>query len=137
MFKTNFKKKPKKDNLKMLKKKLDVAFSDYIRYRGDYVKCVTCGKVAPPKEMQAGHYISRSCMALRWDERNVFIQCIGCNIFKKGAYPEYTEFIINNYGIEHLNWLLRMKNEIKHWTTDELKELIIFYKSKQYGNNIR
>lgn len=99
------------------KDKLDKLFSEYVRRsaaddRG-YVKCVTCGKVAHWKDgMQAGHYVPRNHLAIRYDETNVHVQCVGCNVFKKGNMDAYALFMLRTYGREKLEELERKKHEI-------------------------
>ena len=72
-----------------LKKKLDVLFSQYIRRRNaDHlgrVKCFTCGVEKHWKEQQAGHFQSRSHHSTRWDEVNVQVQCVKCNMYRPAA----------------------------------------------------
>lgn len=77
-------KKPVKSKLI---KKLDVVFSEYIRRRNSVngkACCVTCGKVDEWKKMHAGHFMSRTKYATRWDEENVQVQCVRCNRFSQG-----------------------------------------------------
>ena len=100
------KKKPK--TVSKLKHEADAIFSKYIRnkYAKDgYISCVTCGLSKPITEMQAGHYISRSCNALRFDERNVFPQCYGCNVGRGGNYPKFTIYLLQRFGQDHLTQL--------------------------------
>ncbi len=95
--------KPKKvKTTSQLKKELDTIFSEYIRrkYSDDsgYVKCITCGVQKHWKEMQASHFISRSHLSLRFDFRNVFPACVGCNVFKNGNIPSYAVFLEKKFG---------------------------------------
>ena len=107
------KKKKKLPTITALKKKADQVFSWYIRRRDvnskGYTKCVTCGKSDHWRNLQAGHYVSRTCLKLRYDERNVFCQCMPCNIFKKGNYDEYALYLINRFGVERLEGLKKDK----------------------------
>ena len=60
---------PKKPSRKTLVKKLDKVFSQYIRRRfavNEIAKCVTCGKQAHWKDLQAGHFMSRKHYSTRW-----------------------------------------------------------------------
>jgi 5-methylcytosine-specific restriction endonuclease McrA len=122
-------KKVAKKSVSKLKKQADKVFSEYIRRRDNGV-CATCGTVRQWKEMQNGHYVSRSHNSLRYDERNCNTQCVACNMFKKGAMDEYALFIIRKYGIDTLHELKRLKNEIKQFTVVQLEELIKKYKDK-------
>jgi len=128
---THFSMKP---TLSKLKKELDHVFSLFIRqkyadHRG-YVECVTCHVKKPLKEMQCGHYVGRSNLSTRWDERNCYPQCYRCNCLMKGNYPAYTEFLIQKLGQNGLLNLITEGRMIKKWSTVELKNLITHYKSK-------
>lgn len=118
-------KKIKRKTSSQLRKELDKLFSEFIRRR-DGGKCVTCGKETLWKQSQAGHYISRSALATRFDEQNVHCQCVGCNIFKKGNMPAYTIFLQKKFGNEIIEELLKKSKVI---TTDfPYQERIDFYK---------
>jgi len=121
------KKKPKLRPIKFLKRDLDSVFSKFIRKR-DKGKCFTCGVVKPEKNMQNGHYVSRSHMSLRFDEKNCFCQCVGCNVFKNGNMAEYTFRIKDKFGIEHLEYLQKKKEEIQKYTRQDYERLINHYK---------
>lgn len=125
-------KKPKKKTDAQLKKILDGIFSQYIRLRyaddkGNVI-CSTCPTVCHWKEMQNGHYESRQYLSLRFEILNCHPQCMPCNVFKHGNYPEYTRFLIRKYGVEHLDWLAREKNRITKYFPYE--ERIEEYKAK-------
>jgi hypothetical protein len=80
--------KGKKLTASKLKKKLDAIFSQYIRQKyadeKGYAQCYTCPTKKHWKEMQCGHFVSRSQMATRFSEDNCRVQCIGCNVFGGG-----------------------------------------------------
>ena len=104
--------------------------SEYIRrraadFRGN-AKCVSCGVQKPWKELQCGHYVSRSHLSLRWDLRNCWPQCPACNIFKNGNYPNFTKYLLDNYGEEWLKELIRQGQKIKKWTAQDLGNEIEF-----------
>lgn len=83
-------KKVKKKTNARLKKELDKIFSQYIRqkYAKDgIVKCYTCGSAKTIKEIQNGHFVSRSYLATRFSEDNCRPQCVGCNVFGGGRLP--------------------------------------------------
>lgn len=112
-----------------LKKKLDAVFSVYIRRRDKGV-CFTCGDKKPWKKQQNGHYITRGCLQLRWDERNCNCQCVGCNIFKSGNYTEYAIRLIRKYGPNILAELDKEKWKIRKMTRGEYEDLIAYYTKK-------
>jgi len=104
----------------------DKLFSTYIRFKNapkGYCKCITCGKIEPPEDMDAGHYISRGVKTLRFDERNVHPQCRKCNRFGEGVKDEYALALIKLYGPDILDELNKEKQGFKIYTVLELKEM--------------
>jgi len=89
--------KKKKIKITTVKKEADRLFSIFVRQR-DSATCITCGSEKEWKYQQNGHYIPRSCLALRYDERNGNCQCVACNVFKKGNYTVYALKMIEKYG---------------------------------------
>ena len=85
-----------------LKKKLDKLFSEYIRRRNaDHlgrVKCFTCGVEKHWKEQQAGHFQSRSQHSTRWDEVNVQVQCVKCNMYRQGEQYKFGMYLDQRFG---------------------------------------
>lgn len=125
----------KTKSISQLKKEADNAFSRYIRQRyaddhTGYGSCVTCGISKPWKELQAGHYITRGSNILRFDERNVHPQCVGCNVFKKGNYPAYAIFMVRTYRPSILETLEQESKTLKQFRPFELQEIIDTYKEK-------
>jgi len=119
-------KRKKKPSLKSLKTKADIAFSKFIRDRdAKNLKglCCTCGQPGN----QAGHFVKRSYMALRYDPLNVHLQCFRCNHHLSGNESEYAKFIINKYGIEIFMLLMERKKEIFKLTRDYLEQVIFAY----------
>ena len=76
------KKKHGKSSKSSLVAKLDKVFSKYIRLRdampNGLCKCISCGRLKPIKEVDAGHYFSRVHMATRFDPFNVHGECKYC-----------------------------------------------------------
>ena len=122
-----------------LKDKLDKVFSLFIRLRDSdengFCKCYTCGKVAHYKEMQNGHFWSRTHLATRFHEDNARTQCVGCNLFKHGNYIEYTKRLLKELGEEKFNELERLKNSTVKISKVEYEQMIEHYnqKIKEYG----
>lgn len=123
------KRKPKKPTVAKLKKLADKYFSEYIRKRDNYV-CFTCGKKGDKTNIQNGHYVSRSFNALRFSERNCHAQCVGCNIFKRGAMDEYAISLVKKHGPEILQELAEEKRKVKQFTVRELEGMIEDFKQK-------
>ena len=85
-----------------LKKKLDKVFSEFIRRRNadhlGFINCFTCGVKKHWKEQQAGHFQSRSHHSTRWDEVNVQVQCVKCNMFRQGEQYKFGLYLDERYG---------------------------------------
>lgn len=125
-------------SLPALHKRLDSVFSQFIRLR-DCVKttgtvengaCITCGNIHPYSSLQAGHFISRAHYAIRYDERNVNAQCVGCNMFKHGAVEEYFIRLEEMHGRPVVDELLSLKHQTRRFQRSELEGMIGDYKTK-------
>lgn len=112
---------------------LDKVFSRWVRMsaaKGGYCRCVTCGKIDSPENMDAGHFVGRQHMCTRWDERNVQPQCRRCNRFMEGEKDSYAYALVNKYGDGILAELNKAKMSFCRHSTNELLELIEKYKKK-------
>lgn len=114
-----------------LKKRADAIFSKYIRYRdstkrpdGYYATCITCGVEKPVKEIQNGHFVSRSCTKLRYDEQNCNAQCVSCNMFKGGEQYLYSKAIDMKYGDGTAEKLHSQRHISHKLTVTELEQII-------------
>lgn len=105
-----------------------VVFNRWIRKRDEGDPCISCGRNSGAK-MNAGHYRSvGSCPELRFEELNVHLQCEHCNSFKSGNIGEYRPRLINKIGIYRVDWI-EGKHDPKKYTIDDIKSLILKYKS--------
>ena len=121
---------PKKPSRKTIVKKLDTVFSQYIRRRfavNEIAECVTCGKKAHWKELQAGHFMSRKHYSTRWDETNVQVQCSGCNVFRYGEQFKYGLYLEQAYGEGTALELQNKSREITKYSNYQLLEMIDYY----------
>src|SRR6056300_1905448 len=87
---------PKKPSRKTIVNNLDKIFSEYIRRRyakNGIAECVTCGKKDHWKNLQAGHFMSRKHYATRWDEENVEVQCMACNVYRYGEQYKFSLYL--------------------------------------------
>lgn len=114
---------------KELIKRCDRLRQTYARYDGaKKVKgewrntCVTCGKVVACDKANGGHFVGRTCLPLRWDERNVHCQCVHCNLYKNGAYLEYSQWFIQEYGEKMFNSYV---DKYKQWQAGKIPTLKI------------
>ena len=80
--------------------------------------------------MDAGHYIDRTHLSLRFSEKNVHPQCRKCNRFQNGRLPDYALFLIVKYGKTILEELDYKKRKITRFTTKDLELLIYDYVKK-------
>ena len=117
-----------------LKKKLDVFFSQYIRRRNaDHlgrVKCFTCGVEKHWKEQQAGHFQSRSHHSTRWDEVNVQVQCVKCNMFRQGEQYKFGLYLDDRFGDGTAEELENRAKTIVKLNRVDYEEAIERYKQK-------
>lgn len=113
--------------VKQLKKDADKFFSIYIRLRDSdngVGSCISCGATKHWKELQNGHFVSRSSSTLRYDEENCNAQCVGCNMFKQGNQYAYALALDLKYGDGTANKLHDRRFETHKFSKDELEEII-------------
>ena len=112
-----------------LVKKLDNIFSQYIRLSNsvnDIAECVTCNKKDHWKKMQCGHFQSRKHYSTRWDERNVAVQCAGCNVFRYGEQFKFSLYL----GVKLSEELLQKSRETVKFADVDLLVMIDYYSNK-------
>ena len=114
---------------KDLIKRLDVLRQTYARYEGAKKRkgvwinqCVTCGQTVRCDKANGGHFISRTCLPLRWDEKNVHCQCVRCNLYRNGAYLEYSQWFIKKYGEDTFN---KYVDKYREWQQGKVPTLKI------------
>lgn len=117
-----------------LKDKLDRIFSEYIRLRdadaNGYCRCISCDAIHHWKDVDCGHYVNRSHMATRYDERNCNAQCRKCNRFDEGNNIGYTKGLIAKYGDKVIDELYVKKYTISKMSKAEFEILIDHYKTE-------
>jgi hypothetical protein len=130
------------DGLPELIDRLDGLVSKYVRWSATHnenmeIECYTCGDWRPRMVMDAGHYITRNCMFLRFDvSRNIRPQCHVCNRSKYGMAAEFGKKLeIERSGITEI--LLEESRIIHKWSRDELLQMIAEYSLKVKALNIR
>lgn len=113
--------------------KLDRVFSLYIRLRDSnngYFRCISCGRILPYEQADAGHYVNRQHMSLRYDEKNVNAQCRHCNRFLEGNMQDYRQGLIKKYSEKAVILLEYEKHQTRHYSPFELEILITHYKEE-------
>lgn len=111
------------------------AFSAYIRERDNWT-CITCDKKGNNKNIDAGHFISRSYSFLKFDITNVHAQCVKCNKYENGNWPKYYEIMCERYGKKYVEYLMSIKNRITKRTIQDYLMLEEHFKTKlleEYG----
>ena len=120
------KKEKKANSPSKLRKDLDTIFSQYIRRRDK-----VCRKCGTNQNLQNSHIMSRVSQNLRWDERNAMTLCYKCHLcWWHKEILEAAEWCKIEIGEELYNSLRKEKDIIKHWTPEDLKNLI-----EKYSNN--
>lgn len=114
--------------LPKLLEKAQKVFNAYIRKRDEGRPCISCGK----EGNQAGHYFTvKQFSSLRFEERNVNLQCPYCNLFAHGNQSMYRIGLVSKIGEEEVKQLEQkaLDNRVKKWTREELNEIIEKYGS--------
>ena len=128
----NERKRILKDELTTVQDLMKVAqqvFNKYIRLRDEGNLCISCGKI--PKKGNAGHmYSAGGYFNVRFDERNVHLQCEYCNSFLSGNLLPYRENLLAKLGYEEFERLSVDAMKTRKFTREELKEIIEIYKQK-------
>ena len=101
----------------------------YIRIRDKDELCISCQKT--PIKKNAGHFHNaNNHWSVRFDERNIHLQCEHCNTYLSGNLLKYRENLIQKIGIKEFEDLEQKANETRKFTIEELKEIIEEYKKK-------
>ncbi len=112
--------------LPTLKKETAIDFQKMIRLEAADInkqcECITCGKSYHWKTMHAGHWRSRKHNATLLEETNCHPQCVSCNNFEGGMSSEYSAFLLERYGADEVARLIRLSNEVRKFTREELLE---------------
>jgi hypothetical protein len=128
----NKRKKVMKDELMTVQDLMKIAqqvFNKYIRLRDKGKNCISCDK--KPKKENAGHFYSAGThTSVRFDERNVFLQCEHCNSFLSGNLLLYRENLLAKLGYEEFERLSAEAMKTRKYSREELKEIIATYKEK-------
>jgi len=106
-----------------------IVFADYIllkKSKNGLCTCVTCWseKYRSDSDMHPGHYRPQGqSKLLKFEEDNVWPQCMGCNVMKNGNYREYHIFMLNTVWEQREHYLWTIK-ETKNWKNYEYAEMI-------------
>lgn len=113
--------------------KLDRVFSEFIRKRDSkdgVFKCISCGKIKPYAQADAGHYFSRRHLSTRFDEDNVHAECSYCNRFNAEHLEYYRVNLIKKIGENAFN-MLKIRSTMQSKLSEfEIEVLIKHYKER-------
>lgn len=120
-------------------KRIDKLFQFCRRYDGAFKKngewyntCVTSGQVLPMSKIQAGHWIPRAVYATRWNPKNCNPQSAHDNLYKNGAYIEYSHWFIKKYGMKEYEKMLDIyerhkQGKIPAFKMNELQQIYDYW----------
>lgn len=104
-------------------------FNKFIRLRDKGNVCISCQK--KPLKENAGHFFNaNNHYNVRFDERNVHLQCEHCNTYLSGNLLEYRTNLINKIGNSEFLILEAEARKTRKFTKEELKEIMAIYKKK-------
>lgn len=122
----NVKAKKKSPTITKYKKTVWTNFSKYIRTA--LIKrygnvCCSCGKPINGAA-HAGHYIAKGTgvhEAVRFDQRNIGLQCYYCNMFLDGNIAHFHTWMVEKRGQHIIDDLLLLSKKKIKWNIDILK----------------
>jgi hypothetical protein len=110
-------------------KMAQIIFNKYIRLRDKGQVCISCQK-KPLKENADHFFNANNHYNVRFDERNVHLQCEHCNTYLSGNLIEYQRNLIHKIGTENYQQLEAEARKTRKFTKEELKEIMAEYKKK-------
>lgn len=121
----------RKTDVKWLKAKAEFYCNKYIRLRDAGNGCISCGTKKPDIVYAAGHFIPVGrCIALRYDERNIHLQCNSyCNMHLSGNLTAYESALRRDLGDDVVDWLKGPHEPVRYRAEDYLR-IIEEYKAK-------
>jgi nitrate/TMAO reductase-like tetraheme cytochrome c subunit len=122
--------KSSKSVRKKLVAELDRVFSLWIRARDHEEFGGICSLCHSQKAIQCAHLISRSKHSVRWDPRNAYAQCAGCNVRHEFHSQYYTSWWVARHGVESYQQLFRDSNKIAKFSRQDLEDMIQRYKER-------
>lgn len=118
-------------DLRKLPAKAEFYCNKYIRLRDAGKGCISCGTHNPNIVYAAGHFIPVGrCIPLRYDERNIHLQCNNyCNKHLSGNPISYEAALRIKLGNETVEWLKGPHEPVRYRAEDYLR-IIEHYKAK-------
>lgn len=112
---------------------LDAVFARWVKLaaadENGWVACFVTGRMFKVNDIDAGHFISRGCMYLRWDPRNVKPQSKVSNQLKDGDRAKFAMALEKESpGIVEI---LEEESHIPtHLSRQEINSIIVEYRAK-------
>lgn len=127
-------KKIRKEGLKTHKdylNDLQKVFNEFIRVRDKGKPCVSCGCIVEGNG-HASHFFSvGSHPNVRFNEDNVHVSCVECNLHRHGNLAEYSLRLPKRIGQERFDMLVvKAKQSLLKLSIPEIKEKIEYYRGK-------
>lgn len=124
----------KKKGVSYYDKKLWTLFSEYIRRRNaddnGEVECFTCYTIKHWKLGDAGHFVTRTAKAIKFDEQNVQFQCKSCNGFYGGMSWKFGQRLDEVYGEGTAENLEAQRHSIIKRSVSDYEDLIEHYEAE-------
>lgn len=125
---------PRKPTLATTKKKAHELLQRLVRMKAaddnGFAECVSCGAVKHYKQMDGGHFISRTYSFHSLREENIHPQCKRCNRFFTGCHDDYRRYMVEMYGEDFVEWLTDTKHTLHKWSILELDAMIVEFKER-------
>lgn len=100
-------------------------FRRYV-YERDGSVCISCGATGlEGRNRHAGHLFNAGNNAgIKFEPKNVHVQCFRCNIRLKGNGAPYALAVIDRYGLAEYKRLGAMRKAGHRWRVPQVRELI-------------
>jgi hypothetical protein len=119
------------DKAKFIREVVDPTFSLWIRLgcSEDGVNtCVTCGSLHAYLDIDAGHFVKRGNMAVRYDSMNVAPQCKTCNRINEGEPKKFEAYLKYTYGETAVQALKLRGKQVRNYTIYELGNMVMMWR---------
>lgn len=127
-------KKIRKEGLKTHKdylNDLQKVFNEFIRVRDNGKPCVSCGCVVNGNGHASHFFAVGSYPNVRFNEYNVHVSCVECNLHRHGNLAEYSLRLPMRIGQERFDMLVvKAKQSLLKLSIPEIKEKIEYYRKK-------
>ena len=98
------------------------------------VKCCTCNKVGHWRDMDLGHFRSRTFLSTRFEDKNTAVQCKGCNKYKNGEPYLFGKYLDRVYGEGTADAMVELSRQTRKISRVEYEGMIDKYKQELKDN---